>query len=94
MRYRSTNLEKRRTRGDLTEAYEFMTGKEAISAHKFFKISMESRTRGHGYKLYKKNRTQRNRFLCARVVNPWNELDEKTVAVNTVKKFKRMNFGY
>ena len=32
-----------------------MTGKEAISAHKFFEIGMESRTRGDGYKLYKKN---------------------------------------
>jgi len=39
---------------DLIEAYKIMTGKEAISAHKFFKVSMESRSRGHGYKLYKK----------------------------------------
>jgi len=29
-----------------------MNGKEAISARKFFEVSMESRTRGHGYKLY------------------------------------------
>ena len=54
MRCGLTNLEKRRTRGDLIEAYKIMTGKEAISAHKFFEVSMESRTRGHGYKLYKK----------------------------------------
>src|SRR6218665_2899818 len=49
-----TNLEKRRTRGDLIEAYKIMTGKEAMSAHRFFEVSMDSRTRRHGYKLYKK----------------------------------------
>src|SRR6218665_2818904 len=37
----------------LLEAYKIMTGKEAISAHKFFEVRMESRTRGYGYKLYK-----------------------------------------
>ena len=53
MRCGLTNLEKKRTRGELirVEAYKIMTGKEAISAHKFFEV----RTRGHGYKLYKKN---------------------------------------
>jgi len=35
----------RRTSGDLIEAYKFMTGKEAISAHMFFKINVESITR-------------------------------------------------
>src|SRR6218665_1957525 len=36
-----TNLEKRRTRGDLIEAYKIVTRKEAISAHKFFEVSRE-----------------------------------------------------
>ena len=43
---------KEKNKGDLIEAYKIMTGKEAISAHKFFEVSMESRTRGHEYKLY------------------------------------------
>src|SRR6218665_1129808 len=38
---------------NLMKAYKIMTGKEAISVHKLFKISMENRTRGHEYKLYK-----------------------------------------
>ena len=54
MRCGLTNLEKRKTRRDLIEAYKIMTGKEAISAHKFIEVSMENRTRGHGHKLYKK----------------------------------------
>src|SRR6218665_1667917 len=81
-----TNLEKRRTRGDLIEAYKIMTGKEAISAHKFFEVSLESRTRGHGYKLYKKRTgVRKNRFFSARVVNPGKDLDEKTVTMDTVR---------
>jgi len=37
-----------------------------------------------------------NRFFSARVVNPWNDLDERTVTVDTVDKFKRQlsEFGY
>jgi len=62
---------KEKNKGNLIEAYKIMTGKEAISPHKFFKISMESRTRGHGYKLYKKQTgTRRNRFFSAKVMNP------------------------
>ena len=90
-------MEKRRTRGDLKEAYTIMTGKEAISAHKFFEVSMENKTRGQGYKLYKRRiGIRRNRFFSARLVNPWNDLDEKTVTVDTVDKFKRQlsEFGY
>jgi len=44
-------FEKDKKRGDLIEAYKIITGKEAISAHKFFKIRMESRIRGHRYKI-------------------------------------------
>ena len=79
------------------EAYKIMTGKEAILAHKFFEVSMENKTRGHGYKLYKtRTGIRRNKFFSARVVNPWNDLDEKTVTGDTVDKFKRQlsEFGY
>src|SRR6218665_1530088 len=59
-----------------------------------------NRTRGHvhGYKMYKKRSggIRKNRFFSARVVNPWNDLDERTVTVDTVDKFKRQlsEFGY
>src|SRR6218665_216807 len=70
MRCGLTSLEKRRKRGHLIEACKIMTGKKAISAHKFFKISMESTTREHRYKMNKKQTwIQRNKFFSARVVN-------------------------
>ena len=52
---------------------------------------MEKRTRGHGYKLYKK---QTGTLIFS--VRVWNELNEKTVAVDMVEKFKRKpsEFGY
>lgn len=51
---------------------------------------MEDRIRGHGYELYKKQAgTQSNRLFRARVVYLWNDLDEKTAAVDPVEKSKR-----
>lgn len=48
------------------------------------------RTRVQAIDPYKKQTgTMRNRFLNPKVVNSWNELDEKTVAVDTVEKFNR-----
>ena len=47
---------------------------------------MEDRIRGHGYELYKKQAgTQSNRLFRARVVYLWNDLDEKTAAVDPVE---------
>jgi len=40
--------------GYLIKEHKIMTGKEAMSAHKFFEINVESRTRGQGYKLLKR----------------------------------------
>ena len=85
-------MEKRRTRGDLIEAYKIKTGKEAISVHKLFEISSlwETELEGMGLSFIKQQTgTLGKRFLGARVVNPWNELDEKTVAVDTAEKLKR-----
>ena len=40
-----------------TEAYKSVTGKEIISSHNMFEISLKNRTRGHRYwyKLFKKS---------------------------------------
>ena len=62
MRCGLTNLEKRRTRGDLLEAYKIMTVKEEISAHRFFESGVEGRTiEGTDTSYLKNNGTRRNR---------------------------------
>src|SRR6218665_3726517 len=49
-----TTLEKRRSRGDLIEAYKIITGKESIQSERFFELAPSKVTRGHRYKLFKK----------------------------------------
>ena len=52
-----TTLQKRRSRGDLIEAYKIIrpTGKESIQWERFFKLEPSKVTRGHRYKLFKKS---------------------------------------
>src|SRR3984885_14802084 len=65
------------------------TGKEALLWERFFELAPNKATRGHRYKLFKKNRgTIGQRFFSARVVELWNGLDDSTVSVDTVTAFK------
>src|SRR6218665_487166 len=85
-----TTLEKRRSRGDLIEAYKIITGKESIQWESFFELTPSKVTRGHRYKLFKKRKgTLGQKFFSARVVDIWNELDDCTVSVDNVTVFKR-----
>src|SRR6218665_2808252 len=43
-----TTLEKRRTRGDLIEAYNIITGKESMQSERFFELAPSKVTRGTG----------------------------------------------
>jgi len=59
-----------RTRRVLIVAYNIMMGKEAISSHNVLKISMDDKTRGHKYKLCKRQiGTLQKRFLGVTVTN-------------------------
>ncbi len=54
------------------------------------KLSENTQTRGHSFKLSKQNAVSRqaqNRF-SNRVVNPWNDLPEDVVHAKTVNSFK------
>src|SRR6218665_3067333 len=65
-----TTLEKRRSRGDLIEAYKIITGKESIQLERFFELAPSNGTRGHRYKLFKKRKgTIGQKFFSARVVD-------------------------
>src|SRR6218665_3950555 len=85
-----TTLEKRRSSGDLIEAYTIITGKESIQWERFFELAPSKGTREHSYKLFKKRKgTLWQKFFSARVVDLWNELDDSTVSVDNVTAFKR-----
>src|SRR6218665_2803620 len=77
IRGRLTTLEKRRSRGDLIEAYKIITGKASIQSERFFELAPSKVTRGHIYKLFKKRKgTLGQTFFNARVVDLWNALDD------------------
>src|SRR6218665_552612 len=84
-----TTLEKRRSRGDLIEAYKIITGKKSIQWESFFELAPSRGTRGHRYKLFKKRKgTLGQKFFNARVVDLWNELGDSIVSVDIVTALK------
>jgi len=84
-----TTLERRRSRGDLIEAYKIITAKEALEWETFFELSPNKASRGHRYKLFKKPKgTLGQKFFSARVVDLWNGVDDSTVSVDTITAFK------
>src|SRR6218665_411275 len=65
-----TTREKRRSRGDLIEAYKIITGKESIQWKRFFELAPSKVTRGHRYTLFKKRKgTLGQKFFSARAVD-------------------------
>ena len=83
-------MERRRSRGDLIEAYKIITGKETVQKEKFFELAPNKATQGHRYKLFKKPKgTLGQKFFSARVVDLWNSLDDSTVSVDTITAFKK-----
>src|SRR6218665_3398749 len=83
-------LAKRRSRGELIEAYKIIAGREAIQWERFFELAPSKVTRVHRYKSFKKRKgTLWQKFFSARVVDLWNALDDTTVSVDNVAAFKR-----
>ena len=83
-------LEQRRQRGDLIEVYKILHGLEGTDYRKFFKLRQGS-TRGHNWKLEKKEHTNsqvRGGWFTIRVINPWNSLPESVVNAQSISAFK------
>jgi len=84
-------LEKRRLRGDLTETFKILTGKERIGYKKFFELAdATSWPRGHSLKSYKPRchtRLRQNVF-SVRVINEWNKLPQSVIEPPSVNTFK------
>jgi ribonuclease P/MRP protein subunit RPP40 len=84
------SLEERRNRADLIEIFKLVKGFTATSWSVFFQRTQSSVTRGHNWKLMKKQSQSdvRLHFFSQRVVNRWNNLVQEDVDSPSVNSFK------
>ena len=91
-RLRLWSLEERCNRADLLEVFKLKTGLSSISLETFFDGNIDSRTRGHLWKILK-NRSKldvRKYFFSERVINRWNKLSQDDVDKTSLSGFKRV----
>ena len=79
------SLEERRNRADLVEVYKMINGQSAIPATNFFEFNTDRRTRGHQFKLKKRQSAKdiRLHFFSERVTNRWNGLPSDIVSAKS-----------
>jgi len=85
------SLEIRRLYSDLTWAYKIIFGHVDVHPDDFFELRSTRTTRGHPYKLFKRQCTStvRSTFFTERTVNIWNSLPSDTVDFSSLTAFKR-----
>ena len=83
------SLEERRVMGDLIEAFKLLKDRAKLDYSLFFKLSVDSKVRGHTYKIV--NNSFRldvgKNFFSNRVVDAWNELPQYVIDAETVNSF-------
>ena len=80
----------RRVRGDMIELFKILTGKYDPEVSNFIRLSDNTTTRGHNYKLFK-TRTRLNTrkySFVHRSVDLWNSLPLSVVSATTVRSFE------
>ena len=77
-------------KGDLIETFKLLKGMAKLDYIIFFKLSEDSKVRGHTYKIVKKSfrLDVTKNFFSNRVVDAWNELPQHVVDAETVNSFK------